>query len=167
STIFGNKGRVLNLLDGMVVNSSTIIKNSAGVYLNSANGVANLSNSIVAENGTSDCIVSSSNKAVTNNVVYKVASDSNNDCKRIEDPTNPSQKLDANVVLLANAGINGKLEGQCDKPPKDGLLCPFSYEKKIFNGYFKPRLLATYTKLADSPLVNRGQIKSDGSFSSS
>lgn len=167
STIFGNKGRVLNLLDGMVVNSSTIIKNTAGVYLNSANGVANLSNSIVAENGTSDCIVSSSNKAVTNNVVYKVASDSNNDCKRIEDPTNPSQKLDANVVLLANAGINGKLEGQCDKPPKDGLLCPFSYEKKIFNGYFKPRLLATYTKLADSPLVNRGQIKSDGSFSSS
>ncbi len=157
STIFSNKGRVANLLDGMTINNSTIIKNTAGVYLNSANGEANLSNSIVAENGSNDCILESGNKAVTNNIVYK-----NGNCDSNTETTNPNRKLAANVKLLANVDIGDKLEGQCDKPSKDGLLCPFHYEKEIFNGFFKPRLLTSYKKLSDSPIINRGQVFSDG-----
>ncbi len=151
STFFDNKGRVANLLDGMVINSSTIIKNTAGIYLNSATGSANLSNSIVAGNGN-DCIIASGNKAVTNNLVY------NNGCGEGEvgNRNTNLNNLTTPIQLIANTGINGKLEGKCDQPPAVGLLCPFATEKEIFNGFFKPRLLTQYSSILDSPIVNRG-----------
>ena len=156
STIFDNKGRVSNLLDGMVINNSTIIRNTAGIYLNSANGAANLSNSIVAENGASDCIIAAANKAVTNNLVFKTG------CG-LGEPLNPNINL--NQISTPNKLIAGNsIEGKCDKPPADGLLCPFAYEKEIFNGFFKPRLLTSYKKLSDSPIINLGNLKSDGTI---
>ncbi|XID75526.1 rhombotarget A [Alkanindiges sp. WGS2144] len=165
STIFANKGQVINLLDGMTINNSTIIKNTAGVYLNSANGVANLANSIVAENGSSDCIVAKTNKAVTNNLVYKNAS-SAGDCRATQDAGNPNTQLAAGTRLIANADIGDKqLEGKCDKPPKDGLLCPFHEEKEIFNGFFKPRLLTSYKKLSESPIINKGNTVKENNSS--
>lgn len=165
STFFGNTGRVANLLDGMVINNSTIVKNTAGVYLNSANGSANLSNSIVAGNDKADCIIADKNKAVTNNVLY------NTGCGTGE-ADNPNKDLDtlntANtpIQLIANAGIDGKLEGKCDQPPAVGLLCPFATEKEVFNGFFKPRLLVQYSSISDSPIVNRGRVNSDGTTTS-
>lgn len=152
STFFDNQGRVANLLDGMVINSSTIIKNAAGVYLNSATGSANLSNSIVAENGNSDCIIAPDNKAVTNNVVYSNGcgdGEVGNRNTSLNNITTPKQ-------LLANNGIGGKLEGKCDQPPAIGLLCPYATPKETFNGFFKPRLLTQYGSISDSPIVNRG-----------
>lgn len=157
STFFANQGRIANLLGGMVINNSTIINNSAGVYLNSAtDNSANLSNSIVADNGSSDCIAAPGNKAATNNVVYR-----SGDCGS-GTPSNPNRKLDKDVVLLANSAIGGQLEGKCDQPPAVGLLCPFATQREIFNGFFKPRLLVQYKSIMDSPLVNRGRVASGG-----
>lgn len=158
STFFDNAGRVANLLDGMVINSSTIIRNTAGVYLASANGSANLSNSIVAGNTNGDCIIADGNKAVTNNLVYNTgcgtgeAGNLNKDLDTLNTP----------VQLIANAGIDGKLEGKCDQPPAVGLLCPFATQKEIFNGFFRPRLLTQYQSISDSPIVNRGRVSSGG-----
>ena len=151
STFFDNKGRVANLLDGMVINSSTIIKNTAGIYLNSATGSANLSNSIVAGNGE-DCIIEAGNKAVTNNLVY------NSGCG-VGEAGNLNTNLNSlatPIQLIANVGINGKSEGKCDQPPAVGLLCPYATPKETFNGFFKPRLLTQYGSINDSPIVNRG-----------
>ena len=157
STFFDNKGRVANLLDGMVINSSTIIKNTAGIYLNSATGSANLSNSIVAGNGE-DCIIEAGNKAVTNNLVY------NSGCGMGEagNLNTNLNSLKTPIQLIANVGINDKSEGKCDQPPAVGLLCPFAMEKEIFNGFFKPRLLADYKSILQSPIVNRGRVASGG-----
>lgn len=158
STFFSNTGRVANLLDGMVFNNTTIIRNTAGIYLNSATGSANLSNSIVAENGNSDCIIAPGNKAVTNNVVY------NNGCGdgEVGNRNTNLNNLSTPKQLLANSGIEGKLEGKCDQPPAVGLLCPFATEKEIFNGFFKPRLLVVYSSILQSPIVNRGRVASGG-----
>lgn len=162
STFFANTGRIANLLGGMVINNSTIINNTAGIYLASAtDNSANLSNSIVVDNGASDCIVANGNKAVTNNVVYR-----SGDCGA-GTSNNPNRKLAEDIVLLANSGIgNNKLEGKCDRPPAVGLLCPFTTQKEIFNGFFKPRLLRDYTSIMDSPIVNRGRVASGGETTS-
>ncbi len=158
STFFSNTGRVANLLDGMVINNSTMIRNTAGVYLNSATGSANLSNSIVAENGNQDCIIAPSNKAVTNNLLYNTgcgAGEADNPNRDLDSLTTPRQ-------LIANTGIDNKLEGKCDLPPAAGLLCPFTTENETFNGFFKPRLLTQYISILNSPIVNRGRVISGG-----
>lgn len=156
STFYENTGRVANLLDGMLINNSTIILNSAGVFLNSETGSANFSNSIVMDNGRSDCLQSERNKTITNNLLYRAGS-----CGAGA-TGNPNRQLAADVVLLANSNIAGRYEGKCDVPnrDKDGLLCPFDTQKEIFNGFFRPRLLVRYTSIADSPIINRGRFAS-------
>ena len=156
STFYENTGRVANLLDGMLINNSTIILNTAGVFLNSETGSANFSNSIVMDNRSGDCLQSERNKTITNNLLYRAGS-----CGAGA-AGNPNRQLAAGVALLANSEIAGKLEGKCDAPnkDKDGLLCPFNTQKEIFNGFFRPRLLVNYTSIADSPIINRGRFAS-------
>lgn len=166
SIFFKNDAYALNLRDAMVVGNSTIVRNRGGVYLNAKSGAANLSNSIVAENNTVDCKVDPvTNKAVTNNLVFNKG-----DCNINASSANPNIQLDATNPLnrlFANSKIGAKdpsvIEGECDKAGLNGLLCPFSTEKEVFNGYFKPRLLVAYKKLSDSPIVNRGRVSGDGS----
>lgn len=156
STFFSNKAIAVNLLDGMLINNSTIIKNKAGVLLNALSGYANLSNSIVSDNDEQDCIQASGNQAGTNNVVYRTG-----DCGVSNDnSTNPNINLSnvAHNKLLAGTTI----DGACDLPPADGLLCPYHVDKEKFIGGFKPRLLVAYQKITDSPIVNRGRVFSDG-----
>lgn len=159
SVFFNNHGRVANLQDGMLINNSTIIRNDAGVVLNSLKGAANLSNSIVAENGTQDCIKMPNNTAITNNVVYKTGDcgpgEVNNLNKHLTDA--PTDKLIA----------GDKIDGVCSKPPANGLLCPFRTESELFNGFFKPRLLVAYQQLSESPIINRGRVRSDGTTTNS
>lgn len=155
STFYDNTGRVANLLDGMLINNSTIILNTAGVFLNSETGSANFSNSIVMDNLSSDCLQSERNKTITNNLLYRAG---NCGAGATE---NPNRQLTADVVLLANSSIgNNNFEGKCDAPDKEGLLCPFNTQKEIFNGFFRPRLLVRYTSIADSPIINRGRFAS-------
>lgn len=163
SVFFNNQARVANLRDGMIINNSTIIRNKAGVVLDSIKGAANFSNSIVAENGTHDCIKVAGNTAKTNNLVYK-----SGDCGDGETGNRNTRLVDnPSTVTKEDKLIAGSTEGICDKPPADGLLCPFRFEKEIFNGFFKPRLLAAYTTLSDSRIVNRGRVSSDGTLSNS
>lgn len=154
STFYENIGRVANLLDGMLINNSTIILNTAGVFLNSETGSANFSNSIVVDNGSSDCLQSVRNKTITNNLLYRAGN-----CGAGA-AGNPNRQLAADIVLLANSNIQGNSEGKCDTPDKAGLLCPFNTQKEIFNGFFRPRLLTRYNSIADSPIVNQGRFAS-------
>ncbi|MBP7217964.1 MAG: rhombotarget A, partial [Acinetobacter sp.] len=68
-------------------------------------------------------------------------------------PSKPTHKLIA-------GGVND--EGVCAAPPATGLLCPYYTPKDQMLGFFKPRLLMSYSKLSDSLIVNKGRIYSDG-----
>jgi rhombotarget A family protien len=159
SVFFKNTARVANLQDGMVINNSTIIGNAGGVILNSINGAANFSNSIVAKNGGQDCIGVPENTAKTNNLLYEEGA-----CGDGEkgNPNTPLSDLPINTLIAGDS-----LEGVCAKPPAKGLLCPFRTENEVFNGYFKPRLLVDYKILSESPIVNRGRVNNDGTTTNS
>lgn len=178
STIFHNKGGyVANIREGMTLNNNTMIKNAAGLYLQSLkwkvttetkeNGEtketvkeypsAYVSNSIIVSNGNNDI----SSAAEDNSIVQSNFTTS--ECKGfgttkcqpniIWNQNDPEQKLVA-------GGEND--EGVCAAPPAKGLLCPYYTPKDQMLGYFKPRLLTSYLSVADSPIVNRGRIYSDG-----
>lgn len=156
STFFNNHSSyVVNLLDGMLINNSTIVKNDGGVLLAALGGFANLSNSIVSDNGGQDCTLGSGNQAGTNNVVYRTG-----DCGNSPDSQNPNINLS---TISHNQLIAGStIDGACDLPPADGLLCPYHVDKNQFLGGFKPRLLVSYKAITDSPIVNRGRVFSNG-----
>lgn len=173
STIFHNKGGyVANIREGMILNNNTIIKNAAGLYLQSLNRKvtttengetkveefpsAYVSNSILIANGNSNCgNISADTTIVQSNLTTT-------DCNR-----NPGDRLpnfmwnanDPEQALIAG-GTND--EGICAAPPAKGLLCPYSIPKDQMLGFFKPRLLTSYKQLTDSLIVNKGRIYSDG-----
>ena len=114
-----------------------------------------MANSIVV-NKSADCTYASTDPSFSfNNLV-------GDSCKAGEDG-NRNTKIS---TLPNNKLIAGQSsEGKCDRPPADGLLCPFSTPANYFLGYFKPRLLSAYATLVDSPIVNRGSAFSDGTES--
>lgn len=178
STIFHNKGGyVANIREGMTLNNNTIIKNAAGLYLQSlkwkvttqtdVDGVkkdvvkeypsAYISNSIIVSNGNNDFSSTSDDTSIVQ------SNFTTSECKGFEttkclpnviwNQNDPEQKLIA-------GGTND--EGLCAAPPAKGLLCPYYTPKDQMLGFFKPRLLTSYLSAADSPIVNRGRIYSDG-----
>ncbi|RLZ11011.1 rhombotarget A [Acinetobacter sp. 2JN-4] len=173
STIFHNRGGfVANIREGMFLNNLTVIKNAAGLYLQSLNRKvtttgednkpevnyypsAYISNSIIAANGSENCRVKSDDTTVVQSNLTTVECDQN-----------PADRL-PNFMIGDNKLIaGGDDEGICDAPPADGLLCPYKIPKDQMLGFFKPRLLASYNQLSDSFIVNKGRIYSDGtSFS--
>ncbi|ENW92712.1 rhombotarget A [Acinetobacter dispersus] len=182
STIFHNKGGyVANIREGMILNNNTIIKNAAGLYLQSLNRKvttttdengekketvkeypsAYVSNSILIANGNSNCgNIPTDTTIVQSNLTTA-------ECDR-----NPGERLpnfmwnqnDPEQALIAG-GTND--EGICAAPPAKGLLCPYSIPKDQMLGFFKPRLLTSYKQLSDSLIVNKGRIYSDGTTFSS
>ena len=181
STIFHNKGGyVANIREGMVLNNNTIIKNAAGLYLQSlkfkvttqedVNGEKKetikeypssyVSNSILVANGNSNC----ANIPTDTTIVQSNLTTS--DCDRNAGDRLPNFMWNANdpEQALIAGGTND--EGICTAPPAKGLLCPYSIPKDQMLGFFKPRLLSSYQQLSDSLIVNKGRIYSDGtSFS--
>ncbi|MCH7336042.1 rhombotarget A [Acinetobacter sp. NIPH 2699] len=176
STIFHNKGGyVANIREGMVLNNLTIIKNAAGLYLQALKEKVTtvvkddgepeekvtpypksyVSNSIIVENGNKNCMATTNDTTVVQSNLTTVECDQN-----------PAERL-PNFMIGNNKLIAGENdEGICDSPPADGLLCPYKIPKDQMLGFFKPRLLASYSKLSDSLIVNKGRIYSDGtSFS--
>lgn len=140
STIFNNTGHIAKILDVMRVNNTTMLKNTAGLIINAPYKLAYISNSILAQNGKADCEFIAGNVAdnISNNL-YSVG------CAGTQ-----STAL-GNTTLIAGKDI----EGECDLN-SDGILCPFKTNESTSLGYFKPRLLDSYTHLSDSPIVNRG-----------
>ncbi|RZF55740.1 rhombotarget A [Acinetobacter halotolerans] len=169
STIFHNKGGfVANIREGMILNNLTMIKNAAGLYLNSIDRVvvedgkdnvypsAYVSNSIIVENGTQNCVAASNDTTIVQSNLTTI------ECDRNSTDRLPNFMIGNNKLIAG--GVND--EGICDAPPADGLLCPYKIPKDQMLGFFKPRLLTSYTKLSDSLIVNKGRIYSDGtSFS--
>lgn len=140
TTIFNNKGYVVKVFDGMLINNVTMVFNSMGLIVNAPYNQAYVSNSIIAKNGVLDCQVVAGGDAthMTNNV-YSVG------C------AGTHSKALGQINLIAGSST----EGQCDIS-SDGILCPFNEYTDNVLGYFRPRLLSTYRQLSDSLIVNQG-----------
>ena len=142
STLFNNKGYVVKVYDGMQVNNVTMLLNSMGLIVNAPFKKGFVANSIIAQNGSQDCTIQAGGEAdqISNNL-YSVGCQGTN-----------STSL-GNTRLIAGSTT----EGACDFS-SDGILCPFAESKTVALGYFLPRILPNYTKLSDSPIVNRGPL---------
>jgi rhombotarget A family protien len=150
STFTNNTAYASNLVQDMVISSSTIVGNSGGVYLNSV-GLANLANSIVADNGTADCTFSATDQSYLNNTLYMNHCDQTPIAGHLFNSKKISNTGDETLIADANHDL------VCDKPPMVGLLCPLRAGVDDFNAYLKPRLLADYTSILQSPIVNQGR----------
>lgn len=140
STVYNNSGYVANLSDLIVVNNSTILFNSKGLLLQSPFDKAVVANSILVNNGTADCeVVQGGKPKQMSNNLYGVG------CAGEMGQIIGSTKL---IAGKDNAG-------ECDFN-SDGILCPLKQYKDATLSYFKPRLLASYQSISDSPIVNRG-----------
>lgn len=174
TTIFHNKGGyVANIREGMIVNNITMIKNAAGLYLQAPKWTSKtttgettteekfpsafVSNSIIVDNGTTNCVTSSDDESVVQSTL------TTSDCNLHAPAERPNFMWDKNNLkhkLIAGDSVEKDI---CDAPPADGLLCPFTTPKDQLVGFFKPRLLSSYSTLSDSLIVNKGRIYSDGS----
>lgn len=150
-TMSGNDGTALFLSDDMTVNGSTIVLNKGGIYFN---GVASVYNSILAGNpdyantatpsaNSPDCTGPQATAAVVQASIVLTTGG----C--------PSGTAIANVLntsgqLMATVDpVTQKCEGDY------GLLCPLAdHGGSTF--VHMPRVLPTYTSLADSPIINQG-----------
>ena len=145
-TIFNNKGYVIRVMDNVMVNNVTMILNTKGIILDAPNGYGAIANSILAKNGSADCVfkTSSTESAVSNNL-YSAG------CEGEQ-----SQLLGSTNLIAGST-----TEGQCDIS-SDGLLCPFKEYEGFTLGYFRPRLLVSYKTLEDSLIVNQGPNQTSG-----
>lgn len=145
-------GYLVNLLDGVYLNNITAVDNAQGVYFHAPGGKAHISNSILAGN-KEDCGYAANDRSLSlNNLVGAGC--------RAGELGNLNSYLGTQKLF---AGTSSEKD-TCDRPPANGLLCPFTTPKDTFIGFFKPRLLSSYKILNDSPIVNRGRMYSDGSY---
>lgn len=152
-TISGNQGIALKINEGITVNNSTIVKNTTGIDF--SNSLPTVYNSIIADN-TIDCqlfaAIPADNKPYFN---YNL-SVTNKGCPSV----NVAGALIPTNIFISNTGIETLIaatdnNGKCVAPPANGLLCPLANNGGLTRTH-KPRLLAIYTKLSDSPIVNKG-----------
>lgn len=173
TTIFHNSGGyIANIREGMIINNVTMIKNAAGLYLQAPKWTlktttggsttekelpsAYISNSIIVDNTTKSCVAASDDESVVQSTLTTSDRNLKAPVERpnfIWDKNNPKHKL------IAGDSVE---KDTCDAPPADGLLCPFTTPKDQLLGFFKPRLLTSYSTLSDSLIVNKGRIYSDG-----
>lgn len=152
SVLLKNKGYLINLRDGVYLNNITAVDNSKGIYFHAPMTKAHISNSILAGNNGQDCDYAANDRSLSlNNLVGQGC--------RAGEVGNLNTYL-GNQKLFAGKSSE---ETICDRPPAEGLLCPYVKPEKSFLGFLKPRLLSSYNTLNDSPIVNRGRIYSDGS----
>lgn len=152
SNFFKNKGYLANVRDGVYINNVTAVDNSLGFYFHAPTGKAHISNSILVGNKNGNCGYAANDQSISlNNLV-------GSDCKAGE-IGNLNTYIGNQKLFAGTSSENDK----CDRPPADGLLCPFTTPENQFLGYFKPRLLSVYKTLSDSPIVNKGRLYSDGS----
>lgn len=156
STLFGNSGYLANVRDGVYLNNVTAVKNTAGLYFDAPMGKAHLSNSILVDNGT-DCQFAAGDQSLFYNNLVTRADATGCGPGQANNPNTDWSSLPRNKLIAGTAVESAS----CDLPPADGLLCPFNTPKDQFLGYFRPRLLSSYTSLTQSPMINRGRLFSD------
>lgn len=146
STIFNNKGHSIRVMDLMVVSNITMILNSKGLILDAPLQRGYVGNSILAKNGTEDCTIIQG--GIENNLSNNLYS---NGCAGTL-----SQNLGSTNLIASST-----TEGVCDIR-SDGILCPFKEYPDASLGYFRPRLLESYSSRNDSPIVNKGPTSGVG-----
>ncbi|MGR0305005.1 rhombotarget A [Acinetobacter beijerinckii] len=171
STLFNNKGGyVVNVREGMFINNITMIRNSAGLYLQAPKYIvppsssntnttsttelrdsAYISNSIIVENGSTNCFSETGDSTILQSNLTVAQCNLNASAQR------PNYMIGNNQLL---AGTEVEAEN-CDFPQDKGLLCPYKTPKNEMLGYFLPRVL-TSNRLVDSLIINKGRIYSDG-----
>jgi rhombotarget A family protien len=151
STIYNNNANAINVVPGIVVNSTTIVGNHGGVTLNASIQSA-LANSIIGGNNGADCTFLSGDLTPINNVAYT------NSCGSSAGASTSNTLLsNTGTQTLIAADTSGNGSGQCALPPANGLLCPFATYSGHFTGYLLPRLVpALGATLASSPIINKG-----------
>ncbi|MCG2607183.1 rhombotarget A [Acinetobacter sp. SM34] len=154
STFFKNIGTVANVIDGMGLNNLTIVANTAGLIFNASREKAYLSNSILLGNPypvtgvRSDCRFNNDHSFLLNNVVSQ-------DCG--SGAANYQNEFWTGTQLFAGNDI----EGNCLslKDDDQSILCPYKQSENSFLGYFRPRILLSYSSLANSLIVNKGRAR--------
>lgn len=158
STFYQNDAAVADLREGMLINNTTLVDNRAGVRLDAPRGGAYLANSIVAGNTQFDCRFESGDQSYLNNNLFISGCDDATDSREFG-----QRKIDNSGDTLLFAA---EVDGQCARPPALGLLCrptpiantlPEEQDgTEVFVPYLRPRLLTSYQRLTESPIVNKG-----------
>ncbi|OTG73282.1 rhombotarget A [Acinetobacter sp. ANC 4169] len=156
STFYKNTGWVINVRDGIGLNSLTVIGNTAGIKFNAPAQKAYLANSIVLGNPypiTQDdnCSFISTDKTYNQNNIVA------NSCTA-GDSLYPND-IWTGTQLIAGDALDGKCKTLSQDP--NSLLCPYFKSDKDFLGYFRPRILMSYNKLAESLIINKGKFQAD------
>lgn len=155
STFFKNKGLVANVTDGMGLNNLTIVANTSGLSFDATRAKAYLSNSILLGNPypvsspASDCSFSSSDSSILlNNLVTANCGNGSAVYKN---------QIWSGTDLFAGNDVEGDCLSLRDN--KVAILCPFKRAEKTFLGYFRPRILLSYSNISDSLIVNKGRVQ--------
>lgn len=149
STVSGNTGIGLNIQEGIFVNTSTVVQNTVGISFNF--GLPTVYNSIIAGNNNLDCQSFAPIPADGKGYFANNLSVINKGC--------PTTNV-FNSLLISNTGAETLMaatdsKGHCVAPPAVGLLCPLANNGGLTRTH-KPRLLASYSKVNDSVIVNKG-----------
>ena len=151
STIYNNIANAMNIVPGMIVNSSTIVGNQGGLTLNASINSA-LANSIIGNNNGADCTFTSADATPINNSIYT------NTCGSTVGVSTANRLLTntgSETLIAPDISSNGS--GICALPPAVGLLCPFKKYAGQFTGYLVPRIVPTLTAtIANSPIISKG-----------
>ena len=157
-TISSNEGIGVSAHGEILFNNNTIVNNTIGVRLN--NNLPLIYNSIIAGNSQADCdlftaLPNDGKIYFTNNLSVQ-----NKGC--------PAALAANNNIFISNTGnetLFAALDSnnRCAAPPALGLLCPLAEFGGLTKTH-KPRLLAQYTKLSDSPIVNKGFFQVAGNL---
>jgi len=149
STFSGNTGTALLLNGNLVVNNATIVNNTVGIDLNSH--LPTIYNSIIAGNSSADCQAFATIPTDTKVYFSNNLSVINKGC--------PAPALNNNITITdtGDQTLFAPLDAnnRCAAPPANGLLCPLA-ENGGTTKTHKPRILASYTQLSESLLVNKG-----------
>lgn len=150
STFSGNEGTAISSYGDILFNNNTIVKNTIGMNLN--HKLPLVYNSIIAGNSQADCNSFATPPDDGNIYFANNLSVQNKGCPTVSAKYNNLTITDTgSETLIADANN----DGICDAPPAVGLLCPLGEFGGLTKTH-KPRLLASYTKLSESPIVNKG-----------
>lgn len=159
STLYGNTGAAVTILDGIAVNNATIIGNSIGVKFDVERKPGYLAHSIVLDNPLNtasnidqSCQFSSDNAKTSSILQNNLVNGSCGTGASVY----PNEVLNNNYTVLAN----GQLEGKCPNiiTSPNAILCPYFQTEQQFLGYFRPRVLMSYSSINNTSILNKGEL---------
>lgn len=171
STLYGNTGNVVRLVDGLAVNNATILANEGTgiLFAGTQAKTGSIANSIILKNDKncrSESNTYPNNTIVQNNLISSSPlvlplpyplSEGVLDCG--DGQTAYPNRIFTGDEASMIAGTS--IEGACLNIKQDSaaILCPFSEKEDQFLGYFRPRILLSYSNITESPILNKGAVE--------